>query len=126
MNKVFTAQNKYRSFLDPIDTEKAITVDAQNVIQRPFDLRNHLPKIATYSMAPGLTYDSVFLPMLTKDSFSSIPSSRRHGLLFSGITRASRWVYLSTVKGMEFEEMSSLLSAQVDGHLRVVHKEGFV
>ncbi len=108
-----------------IETEKAITIDAQNVIHAPYDFRNNIPKITTYSMAKGLTFDSVLLPRLTEDSFSSLSSSEQKQLLFKGISRASQWVYLSTVKGKEFPQMATLRSAQSDGHLRIVHKVGF-
>jgi len=115
-----------KSLLDKgIKTEKAITMDAQNVIHSPYDFRNSLPKITTYSMVKGLTFDSVFLPQLTENSFATIPSSQQQRLLFLGISRASRWVYLSTVKGREFKEMATLKSAQSDGYLRIVHKVGF-
>lgn len=108
-----------------IDVEKAITGDAQNVIHSPYDFSCRLPKITTYSMAQGLTFDSVLMPRLTEDSFSAIPSGQQKQLLFTAISRASRWVYLSTVKGQEFQEMATLKSAQSDGHLRIVHKAGF-
>lgn len=115
-----------KSLLDKgIETEKAVTMDAQNVIHSPYDFRNHLPKITTYSMAKGLTFDSVLLPRLTEDAFSDVPSSQQKRLLFLGITRASRWVYLSTVKGKEFREIETLRSAQSDGHLRIITKAGF-
>jgi superfamily I DNA/RNA helicase len=115
-----------KSLLDEgIETEKAIAIDAQNVIHIPYDFRNNLPKITTYSMAKGLTFDSVLLPRLTDDSFSPIPSNQKHRLLFMGISRASQWVYLSTAKGQEFQEMMTLRSAQSDGHLRIIHRVGF-
>jgi superfamily I DNA/RNA helicase len=115
-----------KSLLDKgIETEKAITLDAQNVIHMPYDFRNNLPKITTYSMAKGLTFDSVLLPRLTEGSFSNLSSNHQQQLLFMGISRASQWVYLSTVKGQEFQEMATLRSAQSDGHLRIVHKVGF-
>ncbi len=115
-----------KSLLDKgIETEKAITIDAQNVIHMPYDFSNNLPKITTYSMAQGLTFDSVLLPRLTETSFASIPPSQQQRLLFLGISRASHWVYLSTVKGHEFPHMAILRSAQSDGHLRIVYKVGF-
>ncbi len=115
-----------KSLLDKgIETEKAITIDAQNVIHSPYDFRSNLPKITTYSMARGLTFDSVLLPRLTEDSLSGLSTMQQKQLLFMGISRASQWVYLSTVKGKEFLEMAELRSAQSDGQLRIVHKVGF-
>jgi superfamily I DNA/RNA helicase len=105
-----------------IETEKAITRDAQNVIHSPYDFGNSLPKVTTYQLAQGLTFDSVLMPQLTESAFAKIPSSFRNRLLFIGIARASRWVYLSSVKGQEFKELDRLKAAEKEGHLRIVHK----
>jgi superfamily I DNA/RNA helicase len=105
-----------------IETEKAIALDAQNVIHTPYDLSNDLPKITTYHMARGLAFDSVLMPQLAENAFAKIPSSLRNRLLFGGITRASSWVYLSTIKGQEFREMDTLRGAEKEGHLRILYR----
>jgi superfamily I DNA/RNA helicase len=105
-----------------IETEKAIPMDAQNVIHKPYDFGNSLPKITTYPMAKGLTFDSVLMPQLTENAFSKIPPFLRHRHLFVGITRASKWVYMSTVKGQEFGEMTRLRSAEKEGKIRILDK----
>jgi superfamily I DNA/RNA helicase len=105
-----------------IETEKAIALDAQNVIHTPYDLSNDLPKITTYHMARGLTFDSVLMPQLTENAFAKIPSSLRYRLLFCGITRASRWVYLSTIKGQEFVGIGLLKLAEKEEHLKLFDK----
>lgn len=105
-----------------IETEKAIAKDAQNVIHTPYDFGNDLPKVTTYHMAKGLTFDSVLMPHLAESAFAKIPSSLRHRLLFLGISRASRWIYMSTVKGEEFREMDILKAAGNKGHLRIFHR----
>lgn len=107
-----------------IRTEKAIASDAQNVIHAPYDFNNNLPKITTFHMAKGLTFDSVLMPQLTENTFAKIPSSLRRRLLFVGITRASRWVYMSTVKEKEFKEMDTLRSAEKKRHIRILNKLG--
>ena len=107
-----------------IETEKAIALDAQNVIHAPYDLGNNLPKITTYHMARGLTFDSVLMPQLTENAFDRIPSNLRNRLLFGGITRASRWIYLSTVKGQEFKEMDTLKAAEKKGHIKILYRLG--
>jgi len=105
-----------------IETEKAITKDAQNVIHTPYDFGNNLPKVTTFEMAKGLTFDSVLMPQLTENAFAKIPSSLRHRLLVVGITRASKWVYMSTVRGQEFREIGILKSAEKEEHLRILHR----
>ena len=54
------------------------------------------PKLITYHSAKGLTFDSVLLPRLTPKSFPGYTSERIERLLFVALTRATRWVYLST------------------------------
>jgi hypothetical protein len=47
-------------------------------------------------------------------------SPRRHRLLLVGITRATRWVYLSTVRGYELREVALLREAEAKGDLFVL------
>ena len=105
-----------------IEAEKTIPLSAQNIIHRPYDFGNDLPKITTYLMAKGLTFDSVLMPLLTENAFSKIPPFLRHRHLFVGITRASKWVYMSTVKGQEFGEITKLKSAEIEGKIRILDK----
>ncbi|MBF0231989.1 MAG: AAA family ATPase [Desulfamplus sp.] len=81
------------------------------------DFGNAIPKIATYYSAKGLTFDSVLLPRLTESSFSWIDETTRLRLFFVGISRATQWVYMSTVKGKEFSEIEKLHDAETSGHL---------
>jgi len=95
-----------------VKVEKAIVSDAQNVIHQPFDFNNNIPKITTFPLSKGLAFDSVMLPHLTEDSFRGLGEESRLRMLFVGIMRASRWVYLSTVRGHEFKEFSILRGAE--------------
>lgn len=108
-----------------IEVEKAIPFDAQNVIHMPYDFGNRLPKITTYHEAKGLSFDSVLMPRLTEKVLSEIPPDQRHRLIFIGMVRAARWVYLSTVRGKEPQEIHLLLSAGKVGHLSVFHEMAF-
>jgi superfamily I DNA/RNA helicase len=81
------------------------------------DFGSSMPKIATYYSAKGLTFDSVLLPRLTESSFSWITRSTRSRLFYVGIARATQWVYLSTVEGAEFSEISIVKKAEYDGAL---------
>ena len=63
------------------------------------DFRNGLPKLMTYHQAKGLTFDSVFLPRLVKASFAGALENQLEHLLFVGISRAVKWVYLSGTNG---------------------------
>ncbi len=55
-----------------------------------------LPKLITMHSAKGLTFDTVLLPRLTASSFPKITAARMERLLFVAITRATRWLYMST------------------------------
>jgi superfamily I DNA/RNA helicase len=85
--------------------------------QEPADFESIVPKIATYHSAKGLTFDCVILPRLVELSFRRLSGERRHRLLTVGISRATRWVYLSTVRGYEFTETQILRKAVEAGDL---------
>ncbi|MCS6777181.1 MAG: 3'-5' exonuclease [Chloroherpetonaceae bacterium] len=56
------------------------------------------PKLITIHSAKGLTFDTVLLPRIVPASFPEGKSGEKlRNLLFVAITRAERWVYLSTV-----------------------------
>ena len=60
------------------------------------DFQNDIPKIMPYHSAKGLTFDTVLLPRLVRSSFPRISDSRIMKILFVGITRATKWVYMSS------------------------------
>jgi superfamily I DNA/RNA helicase len=86
----------------------------------PADFNTLTPKIATYHSAKGLTFDCVILPKLVENNFQRVTGSRRHRLLLVGITRATQWVYLSTVRGYELKEVALLREAEAKGDLFVL------
>ena len=71
------------------------------------------PKLITYYSAKGLTFDSILLPRLSPSFFTRENEDRLRRLLFVGITRATEWVYMSTIDGRElslFKELENLAS----------------
>lgn len=60
------------------------------------DFNTDLPKLMPYHSAKGLTFDAVLMPRLVPRSFQRIGAAIIERLLFVGISRATRWVYLST------------------------------
>lgn len=96
-----------------VTLEKAIPIDAQNIIHTPYDFENSRPKITTYGLAKGLSFDSVLMPFLTEKALSEIPPHQRPRLFFIGMVRASKWIYMSTVEGKECEEILTLKSAEI-------------
>ena len=100
-----------------IEVEKAIAADAQNVFHPPYDFGRITPKITTYEMGRGLTFDVVLLPCLPGEAFSGLDEDQIRFSLFSGISRARKWVFLSAVGGFEFEGYSTLKKADMEGTL---------
>lgn len=99
--------------------EKAIRVDANRNPDESFDFGNDVPKIATYHMAKGLTFDSVLLPRLSEKSFPFVQGTARKRILFVGIARATQWVYMSMLKGLELDEHDILEEASEEGVLTI-------
>lgn len=87
----------------------------------PPDFDSLVPVIATYHSAKGLTFDCVLLPKLVENNFKKVKSEFRKRLLLVGVTRATQWVYLSTVKGYELVEVSILEGAANNGDLFLKH-----
>lgn len=54
------------------------------------------PKLLSYHSAKGLTFDSVLMPRLVPMSFGKFKAQLVSKLLFVGITRATKWVYMSS------------------------------
>lgn len=75
---------------------------------KKLDFTNNIPKIMTYFGAKGLTFDTVLLPRLVRNSFSRFDDDRVLRLLFVGISRATRWVYLSACQGQEITVLDRL------------------
>jgi superfamily I DNA/RNA helicase len=74
--------------------------------QPVLNFSSQLPKVLTIHSAKGLTFDSVLLPRLVPSSFSGGLEKMVNRLLFVGMTRATKWVYMSTVTGGEFPAIS--------------------
>jgi superfamily I DNA/RNA helicase len=93
----------------------------KNVRYPDLDFSSDLPKLMTYHSAKGLTFDTVMLPRLVRGSFrrSSIPVSN---LLFVGVTRATRWAFLSTERGKEVEGLDQLHALHAGNKLAIQSK----
>ena len=105
--------------------EKAIRKNSKGKNENLCDFGNSVPKIATYHMAKGLTFDSVLLPRLVEYSFPRIQDVARQRIIFVGIARATQWVYLSTVKDKEISEIDILHEAENEGHLTIQYEYDF-
>jgi superfamily I DNA/RNA helicase len=73
------------------------------------DFSNSIPKVLTIHSAKGLTFDTVLLPRLVPNCFGKL-SVWAQRLLYVGITRATKWVYLSTIAGKAIPELRRVFS----------------
>lgn len=78
--------------------------------EHSFDFFGPYPKIMPYPSAKGLTFDSILLPRLLPRFFGCSTDDRACKLMFVAITRATKWVYMSTVKGVEFKFMREAIA----------------
>ncbi len=66
------------------------------------DFTTPLPKLMPYPSAKGLTFDTVLMPRLVAGFFEHLTPDQLERWLFVGITRATRWVYFSTINDNRF------------------------
>ena len=80
------------------------------------DFATDKPKLMPYYSAKGLTFDSMLLPRLVPRSFPHLDAEQIERLLFVGISRATRWVYLSTAEEKPLPSLERLKQlAKEDG-----------
>jgi superfamily I DNA/RNA helicase len=72
------------------------------------DFASQVPKVLTLHSAKGLTFDSVLMPRLVPGTFARRPEGLTNRLLYVGITRATKWLYLSTVAGKAIPTLSRI------------------
>jgi superfamily I DNA/RNA helicase len=83
------------------------------------DFASDNPKVLTYHSAKGLTFDSVLLPRLVRSSFASVKEPRMERMLFVAISRATRWVYLSTSTYEAFKPIELLVPLKAERALEI-------
>ncbi len=66
------------------------------------DFSSARPKLMPYHSAKGLTFDTVFLPRLQDNAFFNQTEDTLRRLIFVGITRATSWVFMSSVINQPF------------------------
>lgn len=94
---LFPMQRQVHGFANGF-AEAGIEVSVQKR-NEPIDFSTPLPKLMTYHQSKGLTFDSVFMPRLDQSSFPGAMQARMHNLLFVGVSRAIKWVFMSGTNG---------------------------
>lgn len=92
--------------------------------QANLDFSSGRPKLVTYHSAKGLTFDSVLLPRLVTGSFEQTSPERIRRLLFVAVTRATHWVYMSTVVSGTLPVLSLLKPLAAERMLTVQRGDG--
>ncbi len=82
------------------------------------DFASRRPKLLTYHGAKGLTFDSVLLPRLVPGSFDRRGAPAAN-VLFVGATRATKWVFMSTIAGRELPALHAVHHLEREGKLSV-------
>jgi len=84
-----------------------------------FDFESDVPKLLTYHGSKGLTFDTVLMPCLQPNYFPPASRLSLSSLLFVGVTRATKWFYLSTNQDTVFPELEPLVRLADEGHLTI-------
>ena len=99
-------------------------IPVETVKNDALDFSTPLPKLLTFHSAKGLTFDSVLMPRLVKNSFAGPMSKRTERLLYVGLTRATKWLYLSGTRGAILPELDRIRSlADEDPPVVTVQRE---
>lgn len=82
------------------------------------DFNSDKPKILTLHGAKGLTFDTIIMPQLTK-RFFLLDAQQIDRLLFVGITRATKWVYMSSTEKSQLPALLNLHHLEKEGCLTI-------
>jgi superfamily I DNA/RNA helicase len=87
------------------------------------DFSKENPKLMTYHSAKGLTFDTVIMPRLVKSSFFKVAEDVLERQVFVALTRATKWVYMSTVQGQEITCLQRFADQVEQGNVTVQKSE---
>lgn len=85
----------------------------------PLDFSSDRPKLMPYHSAKGLTFDTVIMPRLQPAAFGGIRQVSLERILFVGISRATKWVYLSSRQGDQLPVLQRLSEELAGQYLTV-------
>lgn len=90
----------------------------------PLDFSSDRPKLMPYHSAKGLTFDTVIMPRLQPTAFGGIRQVSLERILFVGISRATKWVYLSSRQGDQLPVLQRLSEGELAGQYLTVQEAG--
>jgi hypothetical protein len=83
------------------------------------DFSTPRPKLMPYPSAKGLTFDTVLMPRLIAGLFGKVGPDRLERWLFVGITRATQWVYFSTLNDSKFMYLDRFRALENDKQIEL-------
>lgn len=90
------------------------------------DFSTPLPKLMPYPSAKGLTFDTILMPRLIPGLFGKIAFERLERWLFVGITRATQWVYFSTINDNRFMFLDRFQALENEKQVAIKFSDGLL
>lgn len=87
--------------------------------QNKQDFSNDCPKLITFQDAQGTTFDTIIIPQLVTEAFPNISQVQLQKILFSAITRATKWVFLSTLNVEPLPLLKKIAPLKEEGLLNI-------
>ena len=84
------------------------------------DFGTTLPKLMAYPSSKGLTFDTVLMPCLNWRLIKNIDSELLERQLFVGMTRATRWIYVSTTEGEDAPFLDRFRELERSGQMTIM------
>ena len=106
---------------DPrLEVKKILSNYRNDGSQNKLDFTNDCPKLITFQHAQGLTFDTVIIPQLVNNGhFKSLSPQQIQKILFSAITRATKWVFLSTLNTAPLSLLNKITPLKEQGLLNI-------
>ncbi|MBI4854584.1 MAG: AAA family ATPase [Acidobacteria bacterium] len=106
---------------DPrLEVKKILSSPRSDGSLNKLDFSNDCPKLITFQNAQGLTFDTVIIPQLINNGhFKTLAVDQVQKILFSAITRATKWVFLSTHNADSLPLLSKITPLKEQGMLNI-------
>jgi superfamily I DNA/RNA helicase len=114
--------NEFSELLkDPrLEIKKILSSPKNDAISNKFDFSNDCPKLISFQNSRGLTFDTVIIPQLTSSGyFKDLSPLQIQKILFSAITRATKWVFLSTLNADSLPTLNKITPLKEQGALNI-------
>lgn len=109
------------SLKDPrLEVKKVLSPPRLDAVSNKTDFSDDCPKIMTFQNSRGLTFDTVIIPQLiNNDYFKALSPAQVQRILFSAITRATKWLFLSTLNANVLPLLNKIIPLKDQGKLNI-------